>query len=201
MNKIKLFLILAISIVLISYCSEKAKRNSQKKHNETKTPSISMKFLAKYNFYEDDSLLIFKLIPTSKPSGNISLMSVQNGKTKILQDLKFQDMEKPGTIAIKRTKQSINLGYDLKCSMVSFSKKKIIIPKNAKIYITSYDLSNSFNLSSGFNRVFWYITYFMGKEPLDLITSDNLKVILESSKKNPSVIFYMLAIKPLQKNN
>ena len=195
MNKIKLLLILAISIIVISSCSAKDKRNSPREYNKTKTPSISMKFLAKYKFDEDDSVLIIKLIPTSKPSGNISLMSIQNGKTKILQDFKFQDMEEPGTIAIKTTKQSIDLGYDLECSMSSLTKEKIIIPPNAK------QCGGGYSLSSGFNRVFWYITYFIGKRPSSLTTGTDLNFYLESSKKNPSVIFYVLAIKPFQKNN
>ena len=78
MNTIKLFLLLTISIVFISSCSEKEKTNSPQKQNETKTPSLTMKFLAKYQFDKNDSVLIIKLIPTSNQSGNQSTRAPVN---------------------------------------------------------------------------------------------------------------------------
>jgi hypothetical protein len=155
-----------------------------KKHS-----SLFIKYKAEYNFEKNASVYVFELIPTLNPSGNLSLMSVQNGKSENLQDLRFQEMKKTGTLAIRVTKTGIDLGYDLDCTTISFSKQQVTIPKNAEY------LGRGHSSSENSDGVVWYIAFFTGDQPSEWTTGSELDTFLENSEKNPTMISYIVSIK------
>ena len=188
MNRIGLFLLLTILVVFMSSCKKKDEVDVVKKLTVIKSPSLSVNLLTKYQFDKNDSLFIFELLPTSSPSGNISLMSVKNGKSEKLQDLRFQKMKKTGTLAIKVTKTGIDLGYDLDCATISFNKQQITIPKNAEY------LGSGYSSIESFGGVCWHIAFSIGDRPSELTTGSDTDIFIESSEKNPAIIFYILSI-------
>jgi hypothetical protein len=188
MNYIKLLLLLSFFIFFLLSCSKNDNKNDGKVVTEVKKhSSLFIKYKAEYNFGKNDSVYVFELIPTLNPCGNISLLSVQNGKSKKLQTLRFKGMRKPGTLAIKRTAKEIILGYDLDCWEIMFAKSKVTIPQNAKYMSSGY-------MSEVTDGVFWNITFFIEDRPLEWTSGSSLDIFIDSSKKAPSTISYIVSI-------
>ncbi len=153
-------------------------------------PSLKIEQLGEYKF-PNETVIVFRLIPKGRPSGNISLKSVQNGQVEQFTSCNFHDMTEDSSIALRVTDENLDLSFHVRCPSDIKARMAELPPERDVGSISSFGVFEQ----GGVESVFWGKSFSIGKKlPHWTNSAGSFDLTINDSIEYPTMKYYVLTV-------